>query len=259
MMNSQHMTDSIEYLARLLSASNRAIAFTGAGISTESGIPDFRSPGGVWQKYQPVYFADFLAHAAARAEYWRQKSESHREFADSRPNQGHTVLAKWEQTKRICGVITQNIDELHQAAGSSRVLELHGTAKKVACLDCGYRDEADSYVNWYLTNRSVPPCPECGGLLKHATVSFGQSLSADVLDQAESWCRAADLVLAIGSSLVVTPAADLPRLAQAHGATLVIINRDPTPLDSLAEVIIHEPIGDTLLSVDQLIARASEC
>jgi NAD-dependent deacetylase len=240
----------IELVANWLDTSQSAVVLTGAGISTESGIPDFRSPGGVWSKYRTVYFDEFLESADARHEYWRQKSEMHREFADARPNVGHQVLARWEAAGRIRGVITQNIDGLHQMAGSGSVLELHGTARQAACLDCRARYEIGPLVEQFLTQNRVPDCQACGGRLKHATISFGQTLPADVLMEANRWSREADLMLAIGSSLVVTPAADLPRTAKRHGARLVIINRDPTPLNSVADAIFTKSIGEVLTSID---------
>jgi NAD-dependent protein deacetylase/lipoamidase len=243
-------SSAIEQVAHWLASSQRAVVLTGAGISTESGIPDFRSPGGVWSKYRTVYFDEFLASADGRHEYWRQKCEMHREFADAQPNAGHHVLARWEAAGRIHGVITQNIDGLHQMAGSSHVLELHGTARQAACLDCTARYEIGPLVEQFLAQNRAPDCPACGGRLKHATISFGQMLPADVLMEATRWAREADLILAIGSSLVVTPAADLPRIAKAHGARLVIINRDPTPLDPFADAILSNPIGQVLSAIN---------
>ncbi|MCA9261973.1 MAG: Sir2 family NAD-dependent protein deacetylase, partial [Planctomycetales bacterium] len=222
----------------------------GAGISTESGIPDFRSPGGVWSQNRTVYFDEFLESAAARNEYWRQKALMHREFAAAEPNIGHCTLAGWEQRGLIRGVITQNIDGLHQLAGNERVWELHGTAREVECLDCHWRDRVDAYVDDYFRHKAAPACPQCGGRLKHATISFGQALPADVLQQAWDCAAEADLMLAIGSSLVVTPAADLPRVAVAHGAKLVVLNRDATPLDSAARFRLSGSCGETLARID---------
>lgn len=243
-------------VAEWLGSARSAVVLTGAGISTESGIPDFRSPGGVWTKYRTVYFDEFMDSADARFEYWRQKSEMHREFGDAQPNAGHRVLADWEQRGRIRGVVTQNIDGLHQMAGSRHVLELHGTARQAACLDCGARFDIVPFVERFLADQRVPTCPECNGRIKHATVSFGQMLPADVLEEAACWSREADLMLAIGSSLVVTPAADLPRLAKHSGARLVIINRDETPLDPVADAVIRGPIGEVLSEIDSLAATA---
>ena len=247
------MTDrqpTLEQVARWLDQSHRAVVFTGAGISTESGIPDFRSPGGVWARNQPVYFDQFMASAEQRYEYWRQKSEGHNDMAAAEPNVGHEALSRWEATGRLRGVITQNIDGLHQLAGSRQVLELHGTARQVMCMDCGVRQEAEPLVLQFRRTNTVPPCDRCGGRMKHATISFGQPLPADVLAEAARWCGEAELMLAVGSSLVVTPAADLPREAKHAGARLVIVNRDPTPLDSLADAVINESIGPTLTEID---------
>ncbi len=237
-------------IADHLANANSAVAFTGAGMSTESGIPDFRSPGGIWATSQPVYYDDFLASAEARYEYWRQKSVSHDDFFNSKPNAGHAALAKWEAAGRLRGVITQNIDGLHQEAGSSNVLELHGTARRIGCLDCEQRFNADEMVKRFLAEDAVPACPSCGGLLKHATVSFGQSLPTEVLEQAIQWSTEADLYIAMGSSLVVEPAASLPRTACQSGATLVIINRDKTPLDASADFVVQESIGQILGEID---------
>lgn len=240
----------VRQVAEWLRTAKQAIAFTGAGVSTESDIPDFRSPGGVWAKYQPVYYQEFLADPAARHEYWRQKSEAHRGFADARPNRGHVALAKWEAAGKLRGVITQNIDELHQHAGSREVLELHGTARKIACLDCSARYEAGPLVAEFFAVQIPPVCSACGGILKHATISFGQNLVPEVLMAAHRHARMSDVFFALGSSLVVHPAAELPRVARQRGARLVIINRDPTPLDDLADVVLHSPLGETLAAVD---------
>ena len=241
-------------VAAWVGESKRAVAFTGAGISTESGIPDFRSPGGVWATSQPVYFDDFLESAEARREYWRQKSLTHVEFEAAEPNVGHHVLAEWEQIGRIVGVITQNIDGLHQLAGSARVWELHGTARQIACLDCEARFDAGPMVERFVADGEVPECPQCGGRLKHATISFGQALPADVLEETVSVSQDVDLFFAIGSSLVVHPAAGLPEIARRSGARLVIINRDPTPLDDVADAVLNEQIGPTLSEIDRLLS-----
>jgi NAD-dependent deacetylase len=254
-MTSAH---SIESTANWLASATNAIAFTGAGISTESGIPDFRSPHGVWAKYKPVYFDEYLRSAAGRKRYWQQKSEGHSQMVNAMPNEGHKVLAKWEAIGHLRGVVTQNIDELHQQAGNKQVLELHGTALRITCLNCRFNALADSYVADFLETSHVPDCPQCGGLLKHATISFGQGLPEDVLGMAAEWCRRAELLLALGSSLVVTPAADLPRIAKDSGAKLVIVNRDATPLDSIADVVIHDSIGKVLTRIDEFRSGKGE-
>lgn len=236
--------------ARWLAESHAAVAFTGAGISTESGIPDFRSPGGIWSNVQPVYYDEFLVSGAARYEYWRQKSLMHREFADSQPNDGHRVLAAWEAAGRLQGVVTQNIDGLHQLAGSQHVVELHGTAREVSCLDCHERFDTNEMVARFFEHDRVPECPACGaGRLKHATISFGQPLDSRTIDEAMRLASESDLMLAMGSSLVVYPAAAIPQLAKESGARLVIINREPTPLDGIADLVLHGGIGETLLEI----------
>jgi NAD-dependent deacetylase len=241
-------------IADWLGQAARAVAFTGAGISTESGIPDFRSPGGIWTKYRTIYFDEFLKSAEARLEYWRQKAEGQLDFSHAKPNAGHEILARWEEAGRLQGVITQNIDGLHAQAGSRRVLELHGTARKVSCLDCRASYDAEEMVGRFSETGTVPSCPSCGSeLMKHATISFGQSLPPAVLQEAFALSRKAELFLAIGSSLVVEPAASLPRVAKESGAKLVIINRDSTPLDAMADVVVHEPIGKALSEIDELL------
>ncbi len=251
-MTAQH--SQLEQLAQWLADSRMSVAFTGAGISTESGLAAYRTPGGVWARFEPVYFEEFLGSPRRRYDYWKQKSEAHDSFAKAKPSAGHQVLAQWETAGRLAAVITQNIDGLHQDAGSREVLELHGTARFVSCLDCDARFPAGPLVEQFLREDRVPICPECGGpSMKHATVSFGQSLPADVLDRAVEYARQCDLMLALGSSLVVHPAAGIPEMATRHGARLVIINDEPTPLDPLADLVIHEQLGPTLTAVQSCL------
>ena len=245
------MQEQIEgQLIPWLMTAKSGVAFTGAGVSTESGIPDFRSPGGVWAKSQPVMYQEFLESPEARLEYWRQKAESHAGMFEAQPNVTHRALARWEELGLMRGVITQNIDELHKRAGSGNVMELHGTAMKIGCLSCDFRTDADPLVREFQRMQIVPPCPECGGFLKHATVSFGQVLPADVLQTAVKWAQEADLFLTLGSSLVVYPAAQLPQIAKRRGARLVIINRDPTPLDGIADLVINAPLGEVIEAIE---------
>lgn len=235
---------AVSEIRMALDRSSSVVCFTGAGVSTESGIPDFRSPGGVWSRNRTVYFDDFMRSADERYEYWRQKAEAHNDFAAAQPNITHHTLAAWEKAGLSRGVITQNIDGLHQEAGSEAVLELHGTARKIACMDCDWDDNADRWVSLFQEHDRVPECPECGGRLKHATVSFGQSLPSVVLYKAMQWATEADLFVTLGSSLVVEPAASLPRIARQNGATLIILNRDPTHLDPMADIVVHAPLGE---------------
>lgn len=246
-------TSALDRVVGLLRSEGPLVAFTGAGISTESGIPDFRSPGGVWATNRPVPYDEFMANADSRYEYWRQKAIAHGDFSKAAPNAGHRVLAEWEAEGRLAGVITQNIDGLHQEGGSRRVLELHGTAREIACQDCGARRPADPLVTRFLEEDRVPDCDACGGRLKHATISFGQALPRDVLEDAWNLAATSRVFLAMGSSLVVEPAASLPRVAAGNGAALVLINREPTPLDGIAEVVLHRPIGPTLREIQRRI------
>ena len=242
-------------VADWIKTARSVVAFTGAGISTESGIPDFRSPGGVWANSTPVLYQDFVRSAAARQEAWRQKAVAFREFRDCGPNQGHSLLAQWESRGLLRGLVTQNIDGLHQRAGSRRVLELHGTALEVVCLECGARYPSAPLMDRYELERHPPECERCQGMLKHATISFGQPLDDEVWRESLSLCAMADVLLAIGSSLVVEPAASLPRAAAQADAKLVIINRDPTPLDSRAAVTLRASIGQTLAAINEALER----
>lgn len=250
------MENDIFRVAKWLATAKRAVVLTGAGISTESGIPDFRSPGGVWTKYRTVMFDEFLESAEARVEYWRQKSEAHHQFAAAEPNISHRTLAAWENSGRIRGVITQNIDGLHQLAGNQNILELHGTARQVQCLDCEVRMDVEAPLAQFRASGKVPPCPSCGGdRLKHATVSFGQMLPADVIQKAYHWSRDADVMLVIGTSLAVRPAADLPVTAARYGSKVVIINRDATELDEIATINLRGTCGEMLDGINQQLAH----
>ena len=239
----------IEKIAQFLCESNRGIAFTGAGISTESGIADYRSPGGIWSKYKPVLFQDFLNSEEARRQYWKIRKDGYHEIKAAKPNDGHRALARLEAAGHIVAVITQNIDGLHQDAGSQRVLELHGTSRYCLCLQCKARFDPDEIQRRLESGVEIPLCDHCGGLLKPATISYGQPLPADVLAEAFDLSMSTDLVITLGSSLVVEPAASIPLQAKNNGARLVIVNNSETPLDGLADVVVHESIGQTLSQV----------
>jgi NAD-dependent deacetylase len=222
------------------------VAFTGAGVSTASGVPDFRSPGGLWSRYQPVTIQEFVASAEARRRYWAYKRESYTDFAQARPNSAHHALARLEAQGRLSALITQNIDGLHQEAGSRTVLELHGNNRRVVCLDCGVRRPADEVHRRLHDGSDAPECDECGGMLKADTVSFGQALPDDVLREAFRRARECDLMLVLGSSLLVQPAASIPATAAASGADVVIVNREPTPLDAAATVVLRGEVERVL-------------
>ncbi len=232
--------------------------FTGAGISTESGIPDFRSPGGIWTKMAPIDFQDFVASAAMRKEAWRRRFAMEEMFQTVTPNLGHRAVAELVASGRASHVITQNIDNLHQDSGiaEDRIVELHGNTRYAKCLDCGARAELDSIRRHFEKIGEPPGCQFCAGMLKTATISFGQAMPEREMARAESATRACDLFLVLGSSLVVYPAAGFPVLAKRRGARLVIVNREETPQDEMADLVVHAEIGPTLKgAVDRLNAR----
>ncbi|MHB1218632.1 MAG: SIR2 family NAD-dependent protein deacylase [Alphaproteobacteria bacterium] len=242
------MADGIEQLRALLAESRRAVVFTGAGVSTESGIPDFRGPGGLWSQYRPIDFQEFLASAEARKEYWRRKIETDKILLTAKPNRGHRAIASLIASGKASSVITQNIDGLHQTSGvpAAKLIELHGNTTYATCLDCGERYELEPIKKAFMTEGALPECDECMGIIKPATIAFGQSMPQAEMHRAQIETIACDLFLAVGSSLVVYPAAGFPALAREQGAHLVIINREPTPLDNVAQLVIRGEIGATL-------------
>lgn len=244
--DSRHAT--VAALVDLARRSSRIVAFTGAGISTESGIPDYRGPGGVWERNAAPTLRDFLTNPETRRAYWQRRRTGYRELATAAPNQGHRALAALVRAGRISAVITQNIDGLHQKAGNDpdRVIELHGTAHRIRCLDCGATWPAADIQDRLDVSDEEPRCDRCGGPLRAATILFGESLPADALQRAVEEARGCDLMLVVGSSLIVNPAAQLPVLAKQQGAGLAIVNRTPTPLDELADVHAIAEAGPTL-------------
>lgn len=235
-------------LTLLIEQSQYTVAFTGAGISTESGIPDFRSPGGLWDKYQPIYFDDFIQSEEMRRESWRRKLETDKVLSQAQPNLGHKTIAKLVAVNKIRAVITQNIDGLHQQSGidDDKVIELHGNRTYAKCLDCETRYNLELILQEFREQNKLPICDLCGGIVKTATISFGQAMPVAEMQKAETESLACDLFIVLGSSLSVYPAAALPEIAVRNGAKLVIINRDPTDLDEIATLVIHGGIGDTL-------------
>ena len=242
------MTDGIERLKAAIGKARCAVVFTGAGISTESGIPDFRSPGGVWDRYKPIMFDDFIASEEMRRETWRRKIETDKTMVNARPNRGHRAVAALVERGIVSAVITQNIDGLHQASGvpDDKVIELHGNSTYAACLDCRLRYELDDIVAAFRKDETLPLCTACGGMVKTATISFGQAMPEAAMRRAEIETLAADLFIVCGSSLVVYPAAGFPITAKRNGAFLAIVNREPTELDSFADLAVHDEIGDAL-------------
>jgi NAD-dependent deacetylase len=248
----------IAVFAGRLRNSRAIVFFTGAGISTESGVPDFRSPGGVWTKYQPVLFQDFLASEAARVQHWRLKKATYELFKTVQPNIGHYAIRDFEERGQLLGLITQNIDGLHKTAGVSgaRLVELHGTDRLVTCLNCGKRYEPAEVYEDLGEEFTAPSCDACGGFLKSANVSFGQSMPAEAMQQAQRWSESAEIFIVVGSSLQVQPAASFPVIAKRSGALLAIVNRDETPLDDLADFVYHGAIGNFFRALNRLLAHA---
>lgn len=241
--------EAIELLADLVREARRGVVFTGAGISTESGIPDFRSPTGIWAREKPVMYDDFMRSHDERVRYWRVREEIYRDTIKAKPNAGHEAVAEMQRRGHIRVVVTQNIDGLHQDAGSEPVIELHGTNRIIACQQCHAETTPDSALARIKAGERAPDCLACGGPLKSKTISFGQAMPQDEMEQAMAFCLEADLCLVLGSSLVVEPAASFPRIAVQAGAPLAIVNKTETPQDASAQVAIRAGIGDTLQAV----------
>lgn len=247
------MSDAAQ-LAEMIKGANRVLIFTGAGISTESGIPDFRSPGGVWSKMTPIYFQDFVASRDQRRESWRRVFNKTAGWTGAKPNTGHYAVAKLVDMGKVSCVVTQNVDNLHQHAGiaDDKVIEIHGNASYAKCLNCGKRYEFDDLKPRYEADEDLT-CLFCEGLLKSATISFGQAMPEEKMALAEAEAEIADLCLAIGSSLVVYPAANIPIIAKQTGAQYAIINREPTDQDPYADLVLNTEIGPLLSEVIELL------
>ena len=234
----------------MIDAAQRIVVFTGAGISTESGIPDFRSPGtGLWNKIKPIEFQEFLASEERRQESWRRRfGSADSNWSNAKPNRGHLAVARLVEDGRACAVITQNVDNLHQDSGvpADQVIELHGNNSFAKCLACETRYELADLKHQFETLGRVEPCGRCGGIIKSATISFGQSMPEAEMAEAQRVTIECDMFIVIGSSLVVYPAAGFPELAKRLGARLVIVNREPTPLDDIADLVLHREIGPTM-------------
>ncbi len=242
---------AISRLAALIDASARTVIFSGAGMSTESGIPDFRSPGGVWSRMKPIYFDTFVGSEDARREAWRRTFSGAAGWVGAKPNEGHFAIAHLVSTGKVGHVITQNVDNLHQDAGvpAHQVIELHGNASYATCLGCGLRHELADLRGPFLEQGTLPICRACGGIVKTATISFGQSMPVEAMRRADAASRACDLFIVLGSSLVVYPAAGLPLVAKSNGAALVIVNREPTDMDGRADLVLHAEIGAVLREI----------
>jgi len=243
------LDSAIARLADIVHAAGTIVPFTGAGISTECGIPDFRSPGGLWTKNRPIPFDEFVSNQEARNESWRRRFAMEEQFSGAKPGRGHRAIASLYRAGKVPAVVTQNIDNLHQASGipDKDIIELHGNTTVAACLDCNKRYE----LRWVRErmgagNGCAPDCPDCGGYIKTATISFGQAMPDAAVRRAQDLAQSCDLLISIGSSLVVWPAAGLPLLAKRSGAMLVIINREPTDFDDIADLVVRADIGTVL-------------
>lgn len=250
------MTEGIERVARLLRAARRPVVFTGAGVSTESGIPDFRSPGGVWDRFDPreMTYQNFVGTEAGRRKYWEIGRHSYPVMRKAQPNPAHLAIAELHRLDRLECCITQNVDNLHQRAGlpEEKVIELHGNATRARCLACGAPYSRDEVQRWLEEEGvDVPACPRCGGIVKPHTILFGEPMPAGAVEEAERRARAADLFIVVGSSLVVYPAAYMPAHARHAGATLVIVNLTPTPYDAHAAVVVPGKAGEVMDAVLQ--------
>ncbi len=249
------MNGDVAALAGLIRPARRAVVFTGAGISTESGIPDFRSPGGIWTKMLPIDFQDYLRDPEARRVSWRRRFEMEETWNRVRPNDGHRAVAELVARGIVSHVVTQNIDALHQQSGvpDDRVIELHGNTRHGKCLDCGLRLEIAEIRAHFERHGDAPDCPGCGGIVKTATISFGQPMPREEMARAEAAALACDLMLVLGSSLAVYPAAAFPLAARRNGAKLAILNRDETPQDRFADLVLRAEIGPTMRAVIDIL------
>ena len=249
---------NLQDFAATLRKSRDVVFFTGAGISTESGVPDFRSPGGIWTRYRPVYFEEFLTSEEARIRHWKLKIEMQKLYAKVKPNIGHYSIRDFERRGRLLGVITQNIDGLHSQAGVSeeKIVELHGTDRYIKCLSCQKRFEPESIYGQLVADFKPPECDDCGGFLKTATISFGQQMPTEAMRRADGLSESAEIFVVAGSSLQVYPAASFPVIAKQSGAMLAIVNRDETPLDSIADFTYRGAIGEFFEKLNPLLSDA---
>jgi NAD-dependent deacetylase len=245
----------LDDLAIRVRHSREIVVFTGAGISTESGIPDFRSPGGIWTRYRPVTFQEYVSSEAARVEAWKRRLESYEAYRDAQPNIGHYFVQSLDQRGSLIGVITQNVDGLHGLSGiaEEKIVELHGTHRKIICLSCDRFYEPDEVMNRLSGEFASPKCEACGGILKSATVSFGQAMPQEAMRRAQAWTDQARIFIVMGSSLQVQPAASFPLIAKRNGALLAIVNREPTPLDEYADFVYCGAIGEFCRRFNALI------
>ena len=244
-----------EFAARIRE-SDEIVVFTGAGISTESGIPDFRSPGGIWTRYRPVTFQEYMTSESARIEAWKRRLDGWEQYRNAKPNVGHYFVQALSVKEKLIGLITQNVDVLHSVAGvpDDKIVELHGSSRKILCMGCTKEFEPEPIMNGLVGDFASPKCDTCGGILKSATVSFGQAMPEQAMRIAQGWTEQARVFIVMGSSLQVQPAASFPVLAKRNGALLAIINREEGPLDDIADFVHHGAIGEFCGKFGEMIA-----
>lgn len=247
-MNYCDNEEQIKSFKSAIDKSKRIVGFTGAGISTESGIPDYRSKGGIWDKFQPVYFDEFLSDEKKRILYWQRKQELWNDIRNATPNKGHLFFKRLYDERKLIGIVTQNIDGLHEKSGLPKdiIVNLHGTNLEVACLKCEFIVPSEKVLDNLNLEKGVPLCPKCGGLLKPNTISFGQQLREEDLDKARTLSLSCEMMIVVGSTLVVQPASSIPVIAKENGALLAIISLSETPLDGQADFVFHHKMEDFL-------------
>lgn len=250
------MNEEIRQIAQHIIAGRKNIVFTGAGISTESGIPDYRSKGGIWETHRPIYYDDFMSSHEARIEYWRRKSNLYPDLVKAQPNAAHKALVTLYKMNCLEAVITQNIDGLHQKAGmpDERVIELHGNSGRVRCMRCGALSSIHDAYQRVQAGDLAPEC-SCGGYLKPDTISFGQMMPVEAVQRALDLAQTCNVFLVIGSTLVVRPAALMPEYAKHQGAFLAIINLSETPYDEMCDVLIHRKAGEVMPAIVETVQR----
>ncbi|ODS32556.1 MAG: NAD-dependent protein deacetylase [Candidatus Scalindua rubra] len=240
-MSNINTNEQIIAFKSAIDRSKKIVGFTGAGISTESGIPDYRSKGGIWDKFQPVYFEEFVSDEKKRILYWQRKQELWDDLSNASTNKGHMFFKHLYDEGKLVGLITQNIDGLHEKSGLPKdiIVNLHGTNLEVVCLDCGFTISSEKVFDNLDLKQGVPLCPKCEGLLKPNTISFGQQLRGEDLDKANNLALSCDLMIVVGSTLVVQPASSIPSIAKENGALLAIVTLSETPLDGYADFVFH--------------------
>jgi NAD-dependent deacetylase len=251
------MDKKISLIADKIKQGGKNLVFTGAGISTESGIPDYRSQGGIWDKFRPVYFDEFMSDREAREEYWRRWQELYQGIQQARPNAGHSAIARLDQMGLLEALITQNVDGLHQEAGlaDKKIIELHGNTRRIRCMSCRNITATEEIQARLQSGDAAPEC-ECGGYLKPDTISFGQAMPVDAVEKAAALSHTSDFFLVVGSTLLVQPAAHMPVYAKQNNAFLAIVNLSDTPCDNICDVLIRDKAGKVLQRIVEKVEKS---